>query len=209
VNYRQPALAIVASLFVSLALADDIKTKDGKEANRSDAAGPNSSASNAQQPNRDDTVRVGLEYYSPEEQAADTRHAAKQEEFSPKEEKAALAKIPAGGTCDVELYADSLEAADPKRLTYVIFNSTGKEIDRRKGKSILAPRSSVSYWWKGGDQIDLPAIQNSLRLRIYDELRGQTIGEYVFRPKKEPDRVCCDKFLPPSGERGVRSKILQ
>jgi hypothetical protein len=115
-NYRQLALAIVASLFVSLALADDVKTKDSGEANRSDAAGPNPSASNAQQPHGDDTVRVGLEYYSPEEQAFDTRHTAKQEEFSPKEEKAELAKIPAGGTCDVELTQTALKQSIQKDL---------------------------------------------------------------------------------------------
>ena len=200
-NYRQPGLAIVASLFVSLALADDVKTKDG-------AATP--SASSAQQPNRDVTiVRVGLEYYSPEEIADDERHAARVEGFSAKEKKEALAKIPTGGICDVELYADSVEAADPKRLTYVILNSMGKEVERRKGKLIGTPKSSVSYWWKGGDQINLPAIKGSLRLRIYDEVSAQTIGEYVFRPKQEAGRMCCDKFLPPSGERGVRSKILQ
>jgi len=205
----QTALAIFAALATSVTLAEDVKTNDGKGANLTDTAVPSPSASSAQQPNREDTVRVGLEYYSPEEQAADTRKSAQVEGFSSKEKKEALAKIPAGGTCAVELYADAFEAADPKRLTYVIFNSTGKEIERRKGKSILAARKIGYYWWKGGDQIDLPAIQDSLRVRIYDELHSQTLAEYVFRPKQEPDRVCCDKFLPPPGERGILGKILR
>jgi hypothetical protein len=66
-------LAILAGLSASLAFAEDFKTNGGKEANRSDAPVPRPSASNAEQPNRDDTVRVGLEYYSPEEQAADIK----------------------------------------------------------------------------------------------------------------------------------------
>jgi hypothetical protein len=62
----------------------------------------------------------------------------------------------------VELYADSLEAADPKRLTYVIFNSKGKEVDRRKGKSILAPRSSV-FPTDGRAVIKLIYLQSKIR----------------------------------------------
>lgn len=49
-------LAILAGLSASLAFAEDFKTNGGKEANRSDAPVPRPSASNAEQPNRDDTV---------------------------------------------------------------------------------------------------------------------------------------------------------
>ena len=38
--------------------------------------------------------------------------------------------------------------------------------------------------------------------RIYDELHADTLAEYMFRPKQELERVCCDKFLPPPGDRG-------
>ena len=207
-NYWHTTFAILA-VVASIALAEESKTSDGKETNRAKAVTSNTSATNAQQPNWDLIVRIGLEYYSPEEIADDERHGARKEGSSATELEEAIAKIPAGGICDMELYADSVEAANPKRLTYVILDSTGKEIERRKGKLIGSAKSSVSYWWRGGDQIDLPAIKDSLRLRIYDEVSAQTLGDYVFRPKRDPDRVCCDKFLPPPGERGVRSKILQ
>jgi hypothetical protein len=117
VKYWITAAAVSAALSMTLALAEDFKTDDAKEANRSNAAAPTPSASTAQQPNKDDTVRVGIEYSSPEECADDTRHAAPVEGLSRKEEKEELAKLPAGGRCEVELYADAAAAADPKRLT--------------------------------------------------------------------------------------------
>jgi len=170
------------------------------ELNRSNDAVPKTPAttpaSNAGQSNGSDSVRVGLKYYSPNQLTADARKAAHEKAFSPEEEKQALAKVPAGGTCVVQLYGVVLGYANPERLSYVIFNSAGEVIDRRNGKSNVPDK--YGYWWTGFDQIDLPAFEESMRLRIYHDIQAQTIGEYVFRRNQPPERICCDQFLPPN-----------
>jgi hypothetical protein len=112
-------------------------------------------------------------------------------------EEAAVAQIPAGGTCALYLYGSIAGYADPKLLSYVVFNSAGEVIGRRKGDSTVLPTKN-GYWWTGYDHIDLPGFEDSLRVRIYHEVLAQTLGEYIFRRNQKPERVCCDQFLPPN-----------
>jgi hypothetical protein len=144
-----------------------------------------------------DTVRVALKYLSPEQLATDEHKAAQAKAFSAEEEKHALASIPPGGRCVVRLYARTIGYGDPEYLTYVILSGTGEAIERKRGTSSVPSKHTYGYWWAAYDVFDLPTFQDSLRLRIYDELLAQTLGEYVFRRNQQPERVCCEQFLPP------------
>ena len=141
-----------------------------------------------------DALQLSFEYTPRDQLVAFAHKTAQAKAFSPEEEKQSLAKIPAGGTCLVELLCVAADCANPKQLLYVLFNSTGEVIDRKKGKSHAPSKDVVGRWWTGRDQIDLPAFEESLRVRIYDERYGQTLGEYVIRPNQQPESVCCDQF---------------
>ena len=133
------------------------------------------------------TERVELKYDPPEQLTAAAHKAAQEKMFSPDEETKALAEVPAGGTIVVSLFSIISGAADPKLLTYVITNSSGKVLDRRRGNSAL-PINQGSYQWVGIDQIDLPAFEDSLRVRVYHELSGN-LGDYIITRNGQLQRV--------------------
>ena len=134
-------------------------------------------------------VHAEIDYSSPEKLAADANTRAQGLALSPEEEKERLAKIPAGGICVIKLWATTDSGADPKRLSYVLFDDGGKVIGRSAGQWRAVPSGNYPRWM-ALDQVDLPAFG---RLRIYDTLEAKTLAEYVIRPNQEPERTCCDE----------------
>jgi len=123
--------------------------------------------------------KVQLEYHLPEELAAKAQKAAREKMFSPEEEKVELSKIPHGGGLSVTLYAITIDAANTKWLKYVIGNSAGDVLERRKGDECW-PSYDSEYRWRGFDWVELPAFDDSLRVRVYHEVLGN-LGDYVIQ----------------------------
>jgi hypothetical protein len=121
---------------------------------------------------------VELKYHSPEELAERAHKAAREKMFSPEEENAELAKIPPGGALSVILYSITIDSANTKWLTYIIGNSAGEVMERRKGDESW-PSYESEYSWRGFDYVELPAFDDSLRLRVYHELLGN-LGDYII-----------------------------
>lgn len=134
-------------------------------------------------------VHAEIDYSSPQKLAADAHTRAQGLALSPEEEKERLAQIPAGGICVIKLWATTDIGADPKRLSYVLFDDGGKVIGRSAGQWRDVPHGDYPRWM-ALDQFDLPAFG---RLRIYDTLEAKTLAEYVIRPNQEPERTCCDE----------------
>jgi hypothetical protein len=134
-------------------------------------------------------VHAEIDYSSPQKLAADAHTRAQGLALSPEEEKERLAQIPAGGICVIKLWATTDSGADPKRLSYVLFDDGGKVNGRSAGQWRAMPSGGYPRWM-ALDQVDLPAFG---RLRIYDTLEAKTLAEYVIRPNQEPERTCCDE----------------
>jgi hypothetical protein len=134
-------------------------------------------------------VHAEIDYSSPQKLAADAHTRAQGLALSPEEEKERLTQIPAGGICVIKLWATTDGGADPKRLSYVLFDDGGKVIGRSAGQWRAMPSGGYPRWM-ALDQVDLPAFG---RLRIYDTLEAKTLAEYVIRPNQEPERTCCDE----------------
>ena len=130
---------------------------------------------------------VDLKYDPPEELAADTHKAARAKMFSTEEAKGELAKIPPGGALEVKVYAISNEAANPKWLKYIIFNSAGEVLERKQGHPFV-PLHESEFRWSGVDYVKLPAFNDSLRVRVYHELFGN-LGDYVIPRNGQPQRL--------------------
>jgi hypothetical protein len=62
---------------------------------------------------------------------------------------------------------------------YIIGNSTGDVLTRRRGNS-NPPSREYQYWYKGFDWVELPAFKDSLRVRVYHEVSGN-LGDYVIQ----------------------------
>jgi hypothetical protein len=122
---------------------------------------------------------VDLTYYPPEDLAAKAHKAAREKMFSPEEEKAELSKIPEGGALSVSLYAITIGTADTKWLTYIIGNSAGDVLERKNGNQCW-PSYESEYRWRGFDWVELPAFDDSLRIRVYHEVLGN-LGDYVIQ----------------------------
>jgi hypothetical protein len=122
---------------------------------------------------------VELEYDTPEQLTAAVHKAAREKMFSPEEENAELAKISPGGALRVTLDSVTIDTADPKWLTYVIGNSNGDVLERKKGHQ-NTPSNESKYRWRGFDYVELPAFDDSLRVRVYHELLGN-LGDYVIQ----------------------------
>jgi hypothetical protein len=122
---------------------------------------------------------VELTYYSPEELGAKAHNAAREKMFSAEEEKAELSKIPAGGALSVSLYGITIGTANTKWLTYVIGNSAGDVLERKTGSECW-PSYESEYRWRGFDWLELPAFEDSLRVRVYHEVLGN-LGDYVVQ----------------------------
>jgi hypothetical protein len=99
--------------------------------------------------------------------------------FSPEEENAELAKVPPGGGLRVTLYSITIDTADPKWLTYVIGSSSGEVLERKKGGHDF-PSYESEFRWRGFDYVELPAFDDSLRVRVYHEVLGN-LGDYVVQ----------------------------
>jgi hypothetical protein len=97
--------------------------------------------------------------------------------YSSEEENAELAKIPHGGVLSLSLNSITIETANPKWLTYIIGNSDGEVIERTKGDDNVP--SHYGGKWVGFDQINLPAFNDSLQVRVYHEVLGN-LGDYVI-----------------------------
>jgi len=134
-------------------------------------------------------VHAEIDYSSPEKLAADAHTRAQGLALSPEEEKEGLAKIPPGGICVIKLWATTEIGADPKRLSYVLFDDGGKVIGRSAGQWRAVPSGGYPRWM-ALDQVDLPAFG---RLRIYDTSEAKTLAEYVIHRNQEPERTCCDE----------------
>ncbi len=107
--------------------------------------------------------------------------------FSAEEEDAQLAKIPSGGELVVTLYAISIDAANPKWLTYIVCNSNGDVLERQKGHRAV-PSARGEFRWVAFDAIELPAFADSLRVRVYHELFG-SLGDYTIPRNGQPVRL--------------------
>jgi hypothetical protein len=130
---------------------------------------------------------VDLKYDPPEGLAAAAHKAARAKMFSPEEENEELAKIPLGGALEVTLYGITIDAANPKWLTYIIGNSAGEVLERKQGHSFVPSYQSEFRWW-AIDIVKLPAFDDSLRVRIYHELLGN-LGDYVVPRNGQPQRI--------------------
>jgi len=239
VKHWKTALAVLAALSTSLALADDFKTTDGKEYKNAKVSrvepdgivitfsgetikipftklseqvqrkynynpeAAKSFAEHTEQIKHDQNERaaqeledarqrstpaaVDLKYDSPEELAADARKAAHAKTFSAEKANGELGKIPPGGGLEVKLYAISIEAANPKWLKYIIFNSAGEVLERKQGHPFV-PSHESEFRWSGVDYVKLPAFNDSLRVRVYHELFGN-LGDYVIPRNGQPQRL--------------------
>ena len=122
---------------------------------------------------------LDLLYYPPEGLSEKAQKVARDKMLSSEEEKRELSKIPAGGGLYVSLHAGTGNTANTKSLTYIIGNSTGDILTRKRGNSNPTSRE-YEYWYKGFDWVDLPAFDYSLRIRVYHEVLGD-LGDYVIQ----------------------------
>jgi peptidyl-tRNA hydrolase len=141
----------------------------------------------AQQQSRDNTTTVELKYESPEELTAAAHKEAREKMFSTEEENALLTKIPPGGELIVGLHGITIGVANPKLLTFIIYNPKGEVLERHSGHSSV-PSAISEYNWMGIDGVNLPAFDDSLRVRVYHQLSGN-LGDYVIHRNGQPTRL--------------------
>jgi len=217
VTHLKTALAVLAALSTSLALADDFKTTDDKEyknakVSRVDPDGIviTFSGGTVKIPFTKLSEELQRKYnYNPEaaksfagqieqiERDQNGRAAQELEDARKRATPAAvdlkydspeeLAKIPPGGALEVKLYAISIEAANPKWLKYILGNSAGEVLERKQGHPFV-PSHESEFRWSGVDYVKLPAFNDSLRVRVYHELFGN-LGDYIVPRNGQPQRL--------------------
>jgi hypothetical protein len=72
-------------------------------------------------------------------------------------------------------------------LTYVIGNSAGDVLERKKGDENI-PSYESQYRWRGFDYVELPAFDDSLRVRVYHEVLGN-LGDFIVHRNGQVERV--------------------
>ena len=112
---------------------------------------------------------LALAYNSPERLATGVCKTARAKMLSPEQENAELKKIPAGGA--LQVWFSSIGNWE---LTYIICNSSGKVLQRKKG-----------HLWRldsdmAADYVELPAFDDSIWVRFYHERLGN-LGDYVIQ----------------------------
>lgn len=60
-------------------------------------------------------------------------------------------------------------------------------LERKKGYEDF-PASEGEYKWRGFNYIELPAFEDSLRVRVYHEVLGN-LGDYIIHRDGQVERV--------------------